>query len=197
MNSNPEVVRLCNNNRRHMAHTHCVNRWYNRDGVDTRCVICGLNLVLPYVRVNRNRILRYDRERQNRRLNIVRRGIECMEIAAQRRQERIAAKQIDLYNIPQLDRDRKVIDNQLDAQQINLDNNQNRWRGRLRVVDMFGNVIRRTGKMLNNLRSVSGVKNIFQSNEFDKINKQELLTLEKIIGKTCKEIMVIDLRGSS
>ncbi|CAG8785215.1 28077_t:CDS:1, partial [Dentiscutata erythropus] len=51
--------------------------------------------------------------------------------------------------------------------------------------------------MLNNLRDVFGVKNIFRSNEFDKISKQELSTLEKLIGKTCKEIMVIDLRGSS
>ncbi|CAG8828115.1 15598_t:CDS:1, partial [Dentiscutata erythropus] len=82
--------------------------------------------------------------RQNRRLNIERRGKERMELAAQRRQERIAAaKQRDLHNIPQLDRGREVIDNRLDAQQINLDNNQNRWQGRLRVVNMFGNVIRR------------------------------------------------------
>ncbi|CAG8814590.1 2538_t:CDS:2 [Dentiscutata erythropus] len=99
MNSNPEVVRLCNNNQRHMAHTHCATRWYDRDGVDT--------------------------QRQNRRLNIERHGKEHMELVAQRRQERIAAKQRDLHNIPQLDRDREVIDNQLDAQQINLDDNQN------------------------------------------------------------------------
>ncbi|CAG8799804.1 6145_t:CDS:2, partial [Dentiscutata erythropus] len=133
MNGNPEVVRLCNN-QRHMAHMHCTIRWYDRDGVDTHCVICGLNLILPYVRVNRNQVLQYDTERQNRRLNIERRGKERMELAVQRRQERIAAaKQRDLHNIPQLDRDRK----------INLDDNQNRWQGRLRVVDMFGNVIRR------------------------------------------------------
>ncbi|CAG8804202.1 6032_t:CDS:2, partial [Dentiscutata erythropus] len=49
MNSNPEVVRLCNN-QRHMAHMHCAIRWYDRDSVDTHCVICGLNLILPYVR---------------------------------------------------------------------------------------------------------------------------------------------------
>ncbi|CAG8712040.1 4741_t:CDS:2, partial [Dentiscutata erythropus] len=143
MNSNPEVARLCNNNQRYMAHTYCATRWYDRDGVDTCCVVCSLNLILPYNRVNRNQVLQYDRERQNRRLNIERCGKERMELAAQRRQERIAAKQRDLYNIPQLDRNREVIDNQLDAQQINLDNNQNVWQGRLRVVDMFGNVIRR------------------------------------------------------
>ncbi|CAG8785212.1 28076_t:CDS:2 [Dentiscutata erythropus] len=142
MNSNPEIVRLCNNNRRHMAHMHCVTRWYDRDGIDTCCVICGLNLILPYVRVNRNRVLQYDRKRQNRRLNIERRGKERMVLAAQRRQKRIAVKQRDLHNISQLDRDKEV-DNQLDAQQINLDNNQNMWQGRLRVVDMFENMIRR------------------------------------------------------
>ncbi|CAG8744803.1 1658_t:CDS:2, partial [Dentiscutata erythropus] len=125
---------------------------------------------------------------------------------------------------PELDRDREVIDNRLDAQQINLDDNQNMWQGRLRVIDMFGNVIRRNEhsfssshlfliiehflqeilnftlrleKMLNNLRDVFGVKNIFRSNEFDKISKRELSTLEKLVRKTCKEIMVIDLRGSS
>ncbi|CAG8824758.1 26831_t:CDS:1, partial [Dentiscutata erythropus] len=69
--------------------------------------------------------LQYDRKRQNRRLNIERHGKERMELAAQRRQERIAVKQRDLHNIPQLDRDREVIDNRLDVQQINLDNNQN------------------------------------------------------------------------
>ncbi|CAG8795234.1 6935_t:CDS:2 [Dentiscutata erythropus] len=144
MNGNPEVVRLCNNpNKRHMAHMHCATRWYDKDGVDTCCVVCGLNLILPYVRVNRNQVLQYDIERQNCRLNIERHEKERIELAAQRRQERIAAKQRDLHNIPQLDRDREVIDNQLDVQQINLDDNQNRWQGRLRVVDMFGNVIRR------------------------------------------------------
>ncbi|CAG8806621.1 14207_t:CDS:2, partial [Dentiscutata erythropus] len=142
MNDNLEVVRLCNN-QRHMAYIHCATRWYDRNSIDTCCVIYSLNLILPYVRVNRNQVLQYDRERQNRRLNIERCRKECMELAAQRRQERIAAKQRDLYNIPQLDRNRKVIDNRLDAQQINLDDNQNRWQGRLRVVDMFGNVIRR------------------------------------------------------
>ncbi|CAG8803480.1 21776_t:CDS:2 [Dentiscutata erythropus] len=60
MNGNPEVVRLCNNNQRHMAHMHCAIRWYDRDSVDTHCV---------------------------------RREKECMELAAQRRQERIAVKQ--------------------------------------------------------------------------------------------------------
>ncbi|CAG8818868.1 10847_t:CDS:2, partial [Dentiscutata erythropus] len=87
INGNPKVVRLCNNNRRYMAHMYCAIRWYDRDAVDT--------------------------QRQNCRLNIERREKEHIELAR------------DLHNIPQLDRDREVIDNQLDAQQINLDDNQN------------------------------------------------------------------------